>query len=128
MVKRSVLVVDDEPQIRELFTEMLGRAGYAVRTAESGERALELMREDPAWVLFLDLNLGGMNGLELARAVRSQWPMAITYAVTGYSSLFELSDCRAAGFDDYFDKPVPTKTLQQAAARAFDKLDRWRTR
>ncbi|HSW30462.1 MAG TPA: response regulator [Longimicrobiales bacterium] len=128
MVERKILVVDDEQPIRDLFTQILTRAGYQVTVAESGEAALEAMRSDPAWVLFLDLNLPGMNGLELCRAVRTSWPMAVAHAVTGYASLFELSDCRAAGFEDYFTKPVAAAALRDAAARAFEKLDRWKGR
>lgn len=128
MVERKILVVDDEQQIRDVFAATLGRVGYDVRTAESGEEALEVMAMDPAWVLFLDLNLPGMNGLELCAQIRGRWPMAIAFAVTGYASLFELSDCRASGFEDYFTKPVSLKVLRAAADRAFEKLDRWKGR
>jgi CheY-like chemotaxis protein len=128
MVERKILVVDDEQPVRDLFSRILERAGYKVRVAESGEAGLEAMRAEPAWVLFLDLNLPGMNGLELCRAIRAEWPMAVAHAVTGYASLFELSDCRAAGFEDYFTKPVASAHLRDAAARAFAKLDRWKER
>lgn len=128
MVERRILVVDDEQPIRDLFSQVLERAGYQVRVAASGEDALISMRGDPSWVLFLDLNLPGMNGLELCRAIRSEWPLAVAHAVTGYASLFELSDCRAAGFEDYFTKPAFPADLRDAAARAFEKLDRWKGR
>lgn len=128
MVERKVLVVDDDGSVRELFAAIMAQAGYEVRSAESGEEALELMRREPAWVLFLDLKLPGMDGVELCRAIRREWPMAIAHAVTGYASLFELSDCRAAGFEDYFTKPASPADLRSAATRAFEKLDRWKAR
>jgi CheY-like chemotaxis protein len=67
-----------------------------------------------------------MNGIELCRNIRKNNPLTIAYAVTGYASTFEVFDCREAGFDDYFTKPVEMKTLFQAAEQAFQKLARWR--
>ena len=128
MTDRTILVVDDEPMIRDLFRRFFEQAGYSVQTAESAEEALEMVRETPIWVLFLDLNLPGMNGVELCRQIRRSWPMAIPYAVTGYASLFELSSCREAGFEDYFTKPVNLDDLLQAAENAFGKLERWKER
>lgn len=128
MVERKILVVDDEEQIRTMYQEAFTRAGYDVVVAESAEEGLEMMRTSPAWVLFLDLNLPGMNGVELCRRIRKGWPMAIAYAVTGYASLFELSECRDAGFEDYFSKPTSLKELVAAAEHAFKKLDRWKSR
>jgi CheY-like chemotaxis protein len=128
MVERKILVVDDEEQIREVFRQAFSKAGYIAQTAESAEEAIEVMGKSPAWILFLDLNLPGMNGVELCRQIRKDWPMAIPYAVTGYASLFELSDCRDAGFEDYFTKPVNLSDLLDAAEHAFKKLDRWKRR
>ncbi|MBT4499639.1 MAG: response regulator [Gemmatimonadetes bacterium] len=128
MTDRTILVVDDESMIRDLFRRFFEQAGYSVQTAESAEEALEMVRETPIWVLFLDLNLPGMNGVELCRQIRRSWPMAIPYAVTGYASLFELSSCREAGFEDYFTKPVNLDDLLQAAENAFGKLERWKER
>jgi CheY-like chemotaxis protein len=124
-VKR-ILVVDDEEVIRDLFGRVFGGAGYSVLTAASGEEALVTMKERPAMVLFVDLNLPGMNGLELCRRIRRAWQMTIPHAVTGYATLFELSDCRDAGFEDYFIKPVNRSSLLKAAEQAFEKLARWK--
>jgi CheY-like chemotaxis protein len=66
-----------------------------------------------------------MDGTEVCEKIREGWPMAIPFAVTGYSSLFELSDCREAGFEDYFMKPVNRRYLLEAAENAFNKLERW---
>jgi CheY-like chemotaxis protein len=127
-MEKKILVVDDESAIRELFSEVLAMGGYAVQTAESAEEALEIIEKTPYWVYFLDLNLPGMNGVELCRQVRKRFPMAIAYAVTGYASLFELSECRDAGFEDYYTKPVNIADLVDAAGQAFNKLDRWKKR
>lgn len=126
MEEKRVLVVDDEEQIRDVLKEAFTMQGYEVATAESGEEALKIMRQNPCWVLFLDLNMPGMNGIELCREIRKNWPMAVLFAVTGYVSLFELTDCRDAGFEDYFTKPVSFANLFAAADHAFAKLERWK--
>lgn len=125
-MERKILVVDDEKMIRDMYSQAFAKAGYEVTTAESAEEALEIFEKERFWVLFLDLNLPGMNGVDLCREIRKQYPMAIPYAVTGYASLFELSDCRDAGFEDYFTKPVSLSDLLEAAERAFKKLARWK--
>ena len=124
-MEKKILIVDDEKMIRTMLEKAFSREGYTVSSAESGEEALEMLKTEDIKVLFLDLKLPGMNGVELCDIIRQQYPMAIAYAVTGYASLFELSDCRAVGFEDYFTKPVNLKTLFKAASDAFDKIARW---
>jgi CheY-like chemotaxis protein len=128
MAEKRILVVDDEKQIRDLFEKAFSRAGYTVQTVESAEEALEIMKQTPFSVLFLDLNLPGMDGIELCQQISKNWPMAILHAVTGYASLFEIHDCREAGFEDYFTKPVNLSDLLAAAEHAFKKLERWKER
>lgn len=126
MEEKKILMVDDEQMIIDLYKEAFSQAGYLVRTAESAEEALEILKRERLWVIFLDLNLPGMTGVELCRRIRKEWPMSIVYAVTGYASLFELSDCRDAGFEDYFTKPAKLQELMDAAEYAFKKLARWK--
>ncbi len=123
---RNILVVDDEAAIRNLLVEGFDGAGYHTLAAQSAEEARELMRGAPIHVAFLDLKLPGMDGLALGREIRRQNPFACLHAITGFVSLFELTECRQAGFDDYFVKPVRLKVLLRAAEVAFDKLSRWR--
>lgn len=124
-MEKKILIVDDEKMIRTMLEKAFSREGYTVYSAESAEEALEILDNETIYVCFLDLKLPGMNGLELCRAIRSKEPMAIAFAVTGYASMFELADCRSAGFEDYFTKPVNLKTLFKSASDAFDKIVRW---
>jgi CheY-like chemotaxis protein len=128
MINKSILVVDDEPCIRLAYSKVFANAGYTVRAAESAEQALEIMRATPAEVLFLDLNLPAMNGVDLCRIVHKEWPWSVNIAVTGYASVFELVSCREAGFEDYYTKPVGSKELLAAAQESFNKLERWKRR
>lgn len=69
MAPKNILVVDDAPSIRALYHMAFSHSGYNVQVAPTGEEALELLRAQPAELLFLDLNLPGMNGLELAARI-----------------------------------------------------------
>jgi len=124
MVKR-ILVVEDELAVRDVLEKALSRAGYRVFPAASAEDALEILCYESIMVMFLDLNLGGMDGLDLCKTIRLENPVGIIYALTGYTDLFGFLACRKAGFDDFFIKPVSLEVLFQAAKDAFDRLARW---
>ena len=125
-MEKRILVVDDEVPILKVMTRAFSRAGYEVGTAESAEEALRMVKTYRYMVYFLDLNLPGMNGIDLCRHIRSDNPLSIIYAVTGFPSTFEVFDCRQAGFEDYFTKPVKLDVLLDAAEQAFQKLSRWK--
>ena len=125
-MEKRILLVDDEAPILKMMTRAFARAGYEVGTAESAEEAIEMIKTYKYLVFFLDLNLPGMNGIDLCRRIRKDNPLTIIYAVTGFASTFEVFDCRQAGFEDYFTKPVELKKLLAAAEQAFQKLARWK--
>lgn len=122
----SMIIVDDEGAIREAFRSGFVGEGYKVFTAACGEEALDLIRNNSISVVFLDLHLPGMNGVELCREIKRINPVACIFAVTGHQSLFELAECREAGFEDYFIKPVRMGMLFKAAEQAFERIARWR--
>ncbi len=126
MEKEKILVVDDEAAILMLFETAFTRYGYQVITTESANEALSLLKNEKIMVMFLDLNMPEMDGVKLCREIRKDHPMSIIFAITGHPSLFELADCRDAGFDDYFKKPVDLATLKTITQEAFDKIKRWK--
>ena len=125
-MENKILVVDDEAAIRDSFEKAFTAKGFFVRCAETAEEALEILKVENIQVMFLDLNLPEMSGVELCKRIRKDKPVSMIHAVTGYTSLFELVDCRDAGFDDYFTKPVELKSLFKAAEDAFEKIHRWK--
>ena len=127
-MKRKILIVDDDSNIRELFADTLISAGYHVGVAENAELTLEILKKEEFAVIFLDLKLFGMNGIELCRQIRKLNQVSIINAMTGWAALFEIEECREAGFDDYFVKPLRQETLLKAIEEAFDKVERWQER
>jgi DNA-binding response OmpR family regulator len=122
---KKILVVDDETSILSMLKETFSLDGYTVRTAESAEEALKILNKEQFMVMFLDLRLPGMSGIDLCWKIRERDQISVIYAFTGYSTFYGLVECRAAGFDDLFVKPVETRLLYKAAEDAFEKLERW---
>lgn len=122
---KKILIVDDERSIRDLFQSAFSHPDYQVHLAENGEQALYILQRNEIDLIFLDLKLFGMNGIELCRRIRKDKPISIIYAITGWAGLFEVEECREAGFDDFFIKPVRMDVIFRAVENAFEKLERW---
>ena len=89
--KRQVLVVDDDPSVRDCVARLLESAGYLVASAEDGFGALLQMRNALPDVIISDLNMPGMSGTELLAVVRRRFPQILTVAMSGaYSDSDEL--------------------------------------
>jgi two-component system KDP operon response regulator KdpE len=104
MSTATVLIVDDEPQIRRVMRTTLSSYGYAVIEARSGEEALELLRKERPELILLDMNMPGIGGLEACREIRDQSDVAIimlTVRDTEHDKVIALD----AGADDYVVKP-----------------------
>ncbi len=127
-MKGKILIVDDEASVRELFSGVFTDEDYEVIAAEDGNAALAILKQNDIDVIFLDLKLFGMNGIDLCRQIRKTKPVSMIFAVTGWAPLFEIEECREAGFDDYFEKPLDMDILLAVVTDAFTKLERWKRR
>jgi signal transduction histidine kinase/CheY-like chemotaxis protein len=103
-----VLVVDDHPVNQEFAAEVVRRAGHEVTTASGGEEALALLESRPFDVVLMDVQMPGIDGLEVTRRFRAAHPeseMRIV-GVTAHSSRQDRARCLDAGMDDVVVKPV----------------------
>jgi two-component system KDP operon response regulator KdpE len=110
MSATTILVVDDEPQIRRVMRTTLASNGYAVLEARSGEEALETLREEHPDLVLLDVNMPGMGGIETCREIRDSSDVAIimlTVRNTERDKVMALD----AGADDYVVKPFGMEEL-----------------
>lgn len=116
----TVLLVEDEPGDRWLFSEVLRSRGHRVVACEDAESAWERFPGDPAPLLLLDLALPGMGGLELCRKIRAtpEGASTVIVVVTGRDDPTVLEEVLAAGADDYLTKPVDVGTLNVRLAVA----------
>jgi CheY-like chemotaxis protein/nitrogen-specific signal transduction histidine kinase len=114
-----VLVVEDEPDARELVVELLEEYGAKVQATASAPEALEALKHADADVLVADLGLPGEDGLSLMRKVRAlAGPKASTPAIalTAYVHVDDRARAMAAGFDGYLPKPIDPDCLVEAVA------------
>jgi two-component system phosphate regulon response regulator OmpR len=118
-----VLVVDDDPSIREMLAEYLGEHGYSVALAASGTAMrAELERARPAVVL-LDIGLPGEDGLTLARYVREHYDIGIIM-VTGASDVVDRVAGLEVGADDYIAKPFDPRELRARLKSVLRRLEK----
>lgn len=103
-----VLVVDDEPVARSVASGVLSRAGFEVAMAGDGREALEVLRRRGCRIVVSDLEMPGMNGIELCRAIRSGERSGYVYFImlTSHSGTEEAVKGLSAGADDFIAKPV----------------------
>lgn len=124
-MNRTILIVDDEDLVLKTLSKIFTNEDYIVLTASCGEEALKVIENADVQVFLLDLNMPGMNGVELCEKIKEMDPVSCVYALTGYSDDYAIEKCREAGFDDYFTKPFKVDEILQAMEDAFDKLIRW---
>ncbi len=120
-----VLIVDDDPDIRDVVSVMLEAVGLRVVAVESGEDALERIAREPFDLLVLDWNLPRMTGLDLCRALRrdpAQASLPVLF-LTANASSQDMVEAFASGGDDYVVKPFRAPEL---GARIFSLLRRAR--
>jgi two-component system KDP operon response regulator KdpE len=115
-----ILVVDDEREIRRCLELSLEEKGYTVLAAESGEKALDLLKQSPADVAIVDLLLPGIDGIELTQKIRerSTLPIIILSAIGDDKKKVEALE---TGADDYVTKPF---SIEEVVARIRSVLRR----
>jgi len=105
-----ILVVDDDPDMVELLTRALERAGYRVDTAHDGEQALDLVEANAPDLVVLDLMLPGMDGFEVCRRIRLERQMPII-VLTARDEEEDVMHGYRLGVDDYVTKPFSVRLL-----------------
>jgi DNA-binding NtrC family response regulator len=121
MKPSSLLVVDDDAAFRQVMARELGRLGYEVEAASTGEEALERVQASEPEVILLDLRLPGMSGLETLKAVQSSAPAAEVIMMTGHGSIDSAIESIRIGAFDYVVKPCPLDELHIRIQRALER-------
>jgi two-component system, cell cycle response regulator DivK len=121
-VTGPVLVVEDNESIRELIQIVLRAAGHDVHGVSDAERALEVTRSIRPSLILMDIQLPGMDGLELARRLKGDSATAdiIILAVTAYAMESDQCKAREAGCDGYIAKPLDVRTLPETVSAYLD--------
>lgn len=118
----SVLVVDDERDIREGASRILAREGLAVRSAASGSEALAAWRAEPSDLILLDLKMPGVDGMEVLRSVRARSQDVLVIVVTGFATLETAVDAMKEGAYDFMPKPFTPDQIRMTVRRAVERI------
>jgi CheY-like chemotaxis protein len=118
MAGEPILIVDDNPQNLKLARVLLSASGYEVRTAVDAEDALRTLDEFRPRLILMDLQLPGMDGLELTRRLKGDPSRRsiVIIALTAYAMKGDRERALSAGCDDYIAKPIDTAALPRTVA------------
>ncbi|HEY3706639.1 MAG TPA: GAF domain-containing protein [Terracidiphilus sp.] len=117
---KSILVVDDDPNIRTLLQQELTEAGYSVRLAEDGRKALALIREEIPGLVILDVMMPEMNGFDVAAVLKND-PATMHVPIIILSILEDRERGFRLGVDRYLTKPIDTGSLFQEMDTLLDQ-------
>jgi DNA-binding response OmpR family regulator len=114
-----VLVVDDQPIVRDFVRRCLESVGFSVKQADSAQVALELMSTTPASVALVDVRMPINDGLWLTERLRVEWPELPIIMISGLEDDETIAASRRLGAFDYLTKPIPRQQLLAAVRRAM---------
>jgi len=116
---RKVLVVDDDPAVRKSIDRVLTGKGYAVITAETGEEAMRKLNEEKYDLVYTDIRMPGMSGLEVAEQVKARKPWTPVVIITGYGTDAAQARAKAAGVSSFVHKPLSPAMIEDSARDAL---------
>jgi two-component system response regulator PilR (NtrC family) len=120
----NLLIVDDELSMRQFLTHLFQRDAHAVRVAENGRKAMDMLRQQPADVIISDVKMPDMGGIELLRAARELNPNAEIIMMTAFANEATAHEAFLLGAFDFVHKPFDNELLKEKVARALDKIAR----
>jgi DNA-binding NtrC family response regulator len=113
-MNKHILVIDDDVGIRESLSLVLGDAGYQVDTVESGERGIQKVKRNDYGLIFLDIKMAGMDGIETLREIRKIGKKIPVYIITAFQREYfrQLEDAMRDGVDfEVIEKPFDRERL-----------------
>ncbi len=115
--KMSIMIVDDEEIIRESLFHWFKKYGHPVETASSALKALERLEKHPFQLLFVDIKMPGMDGIELLEKIKQEYPDTIVVIITAYGSIESAVKAMRIGAHDYLLKPFKPEQLSLVMER-----------
>ena len=120
--QKSLLVVDDEPNIRRVLEAVFTKDGYQVKTAENGRKALDILSTDPNLdVAVCDLIMPDMNGVEVLKAAKEINPKLSVVMITAHGTIKTAVDAMKLGAFDYITKPFDMDEIKLIVKNALER-------
>ena len=118
-MKAKILVVDDEPAVRESLDEILRLEGYHVVSVQNGDLAVKTLQSESFDLILLDLKMPGMDGIDVMRLATKIAPDTKIILLTGHGSMESAVEALRHSAHDYLIKPIPTHELLTSVGRAI---------
>ena len=116
-----LLLVDDEPDFKEVMLKHLSRKGIRLSVAECCLDALDLLDTTPADVVIMDMHMPEVNGIQCLRQVKERWPLTEVIILTGHASVQSGIEGMQSGAFDYCIKPIDVRELLEKVELAAQK-------
>lgn len=110
-IKSSILIIDDDKNILKILSKLLEKTGYAVTTAETGQEALNKVKNQNYNVALIDVKLQDINGLNLLNQIHKIAPTTVKIVLTGHPSDEDKAIALKRGANEYLTKPVKPEKL-----------------
>jgi DNA-binding NtrC family response regulator len=124
MQERSILVVDDEPEMRIALTHALSRSGYSVETASNGFEGLSKFKKKDFNIVITDMKMPEMTGMEVLEGIKRISPQIPVLMITAFGTINKAVEAMKEGASDYILKPFSSEILEAAVRKAFTIVDR----
>lgn len=121
-MEQTILLVDDEPDLRDVLEIYLTDLGYSVYTAENGEAALQTFQRTVPSIVLSDIKMPGMDGIELLRRIKTQAPATEVIMITGHGDMDLAIDSLKLQATDFITKPINDDMLGVALNRAEERI------
>lgn len=122
MTAETILLVDDEEDIRDVLSIFLTDMGYRVVTAASGAEALDAFDRQPAPIVLSDIKMPGMDGIDLLEEIKSRSPDTEVIMITGHGDMDLAVKSLKRDATDFITKPIHDEALEVALKRAWDRI------
>ncbi len=123
MEERKILIVEDNARNRRLLKVLLRSYGYQVMEAQNGAEALRAVETGQPDLILMDIQLPGINGLELVKKIKDEFGDIPVIAVTAYAMRGDRERILSAGCDGYVSKPIDTRELPKVIAKTLEGRD-----
>jgi CheY-like chemotaxis protein len=119
--KRHVLVIDDDAVVGRSFDRVLSNKGYEVDTALNGEEGLKDIESQDYDVIFTDIKMPGMDGLEVAERIKARCPWTPVVVITGYGTEENEARAHVLGVNGFVRKPLTPEMIESVTLKAMEK-------
>ncbi len=120
MSKANILVIDDEDIVRISCIRALSPEGYIVKVSQNGVEGIRMMEEEKFDLVLTDLKMPDMDGIEILRRIKENWPEIEVIVITGYQTVDTAVKSIKLGAFDYIEKPFTPDVLISAVSKALN--------